>query len=109
MNQLEAGLDAVLDEAIAARKIVGGVLLASLHGRRVYERAVGYADRETRRDAQPDTIFRWASLTKPLVAVLTLALTEHGVITLEDPVTRFLPEPLEHPCPPSCGRWSLPR
>jgi len=92
MNQIEAGLDAVLDEAIANRKIVGGVLLVSLHGQRVYERAVGYADREARRDTQPDTIFRWASLTKPLVAGLTLALAERGVITLEDPVTRFLPE-----------------
>jgi CubicO group peptidase (beta-lactamase class C family) len=92
MNRIEAGLDAVLDEAIANRKIVGGVLIVSLRGQRVYERAVGYADRETRRDTQPDTIFRWASLTKPLVAAATLALTERGVIALEDPVTRFLPE-----------------
>jgi CubicO group peptidase (beta-lactamase class C family) len=92
MNQIKAGLDAVLDRAIASRAIVGGVLIASLHGQRVYERAVGYADREARRDTQLDTIFRWASLTKPLVAVLTLALVERGVITLEDPVTRFLPE-----------------
>lgn len=92
MNQLEAGLDAVLGKALADRKIVGGVLIASLHGRRVYERAVGYADRETRLQTVPGTIFRWASLTKPLVAALTLALTERGIITLEDPVTRFLPE-----------------
>jgi CubicO group peptidase (beta-lactamase class C family) len=92
MNPIEVGLDAVLDEAIAARKIVGGVLIVSLQGKRVYERAVGYADRETRQDARPDTIFRWASLTKPLVAALTLKLTERGIITLEDPVTRFLPD-----------------
>lgn len=92
MQKLETGLNAVLDKAIADRKIVGGVLVVSLRGERVYQRAVGYADREARRNAEPDTIFRWASLTKPLVAVLTLALTERGVITLDDPVTRFLPE-----------------
>ena len=92
MNDIEAGLDAVLDKAIADRKIVGGVLIVSLRGKRVYERAVGYADRETQRNAETGTIFRWASLTKPLIAALTLALTERRVIALEDPVTRFLPE-----------------
>lgn len=89
---LQQGLDAVLDKAIADRKIVGGVLMVSHRGQRVYERAVGYSDRETRRNTKLDTVFRWASLTKPLVAALTLALTERGVVTLEDPVTRFLPE-----------------
>jgi len=89
---IQNGLDAVLDKAIADREIVGGVLSVSLHGQRVYERAVGYADRESQQSTKLDTVFRWASLTKPLMAALTLALTERGVIALEDPVTRFLPE-----------------
>ena len=89
---IQHGLDAVLDKAIADRKIVGGVLSVSLRGQRVYERAVGYADRESQQNTKLDTLFRWASLTKPLMAALTLALTERGVIALEDPVTRFLPE-----------------
>ena len=89
---IQHGLDAVLDKAIADRKIVGGVLSVSLRGQRVYERAVGYADRETQQSTKLDTLFRWASLTKPLMAALTLALTERGIIALEDPVTRFLPE-----------------
>jgi CubicO group peptidase (beta-lactamase class C family) len=45
-----------------------------------------------RRKTQLDTIFRWASLTKPVLATLTLALAERGTISLEDPVTRYLPE-----------------
>src|ERR1700722_8497698 len=73
---IQKGLDAVLDKTIANRKIVGGVLSVSLHGQQVYERAVGYADRETQQSTKPDTLFRWASLTKPLMAALTLALTE---------------------------------
>jgi CubicO group peptidase (beta-lactamase class C family) len=89
---IQNGLDAVLDQAISDRKIVGGVLSVSLHGQRVYERPVGYADRESQQSTKLDTLFRWASLTKPLMAALTLALTERGVIALDDPVTRFLPE-----------------
>jgi CubicO group peptidase (beta-lactamase class C family) len=89
---IQNALDAVLDKAIADRKIVGAVLIVSLHGQRAYERAVGYADREAQRHTKLDTLFRWASLTKPLIAALTLALTERGSLALEDPVTRFLPE-----------------
>ena len=91
-TRLQGALDGVLDKAIAERSIVGGVLLVSLHGQTVYSRAAGFADREARRKTQLDTIFRWASFTKPVLATLTLALAERGTISLEDPVTRYLPE-----------------
>ena len=91
-NRLQPALDGVLDRAITDRTIVGAVLLVSSHGQTVYNRAVGFADRETRRKTQLDTIFRWASFTKPIIAALTLALTERGTISLDDPVTRFLPD-----------------
>src|SRR5579871_3003849 len=89
---LNRALDAVLEEAHAARKIVGGVVLVARDGERIYERAFGEADREAGRPTRLDTIFRFASLTKPLMAVLTLALIEKGVLALEDPVTKFLPD-----------------
>src|SRR5271163_612267 len=91
-NRLQPALDGVLDRAITDRSIVGAVLLVSSHGQTVYNRAVGFADRETRRKTQLDTLFRWASFTKPIIAALTLALTERGTISLDDPVSRFLPE-----------------
>ena len=91
-TRLKRALDAVLDKAVADRTMVGGVLLVSLHGSTVYSRAAGFADREARRQTQLDTLFRWASFTKPVVAVLTLALAERGTVSLEDPVTRFLPQ-----------------
>src|SRR3954452_25085600 len=43
-----------------------------------------------------DTLFRIASVTKPMGGALTLALVEHGVLGLDDPVARWLPE-LERP------------
>jgi CubicO group peptidase (beta-lactamase class C family) len=39
-----------------------------------------------------DTLFRIASLTKPIGGALTLSLVEDGVLELEDPVARWLPE-----------------
>jgi CubicO group peptidase (beta-lactamase class C family) len=85
-------VDRVLGQAIETRQLVGAVAMVSQAGRLAHHGAYGWADREARIPAKLDTIFRWASLTKPVTAVLTLALAERGVLSLQDPVTRFLPE-----------------
>ena len=41
---------------------------------------------------QRDSIFRIASMTKPVTAVAVLALAEDGVLRLDDPLDRWLPE-----------------
>lgn len=84
-------LDAVIDAAIAEARIVGAVVLVAEHGEIAYRRAAGHADREAGRPVLEDTIFRLASVTKPMVAAAALSLVESGHMALEDPVTRFLP------------------
>jgi CubicO group peptidase (beta-lactamase class C family) len=39
-----------------------------------------------------DTLFRWASITKPITAAAVMLLVDDGVIGLDDPVDRWLPE-----------------
>src|SRR2546423_411832 len=51
------------------------------------ERAVGAAG-----DASADGVFRVASVTKPFVAALVLTLVRDGLLALDEPVTRYLPE-----------------
>jgi CubicO group peptidase (beta-lactamase class C family) len=87
-----ARLDAVIDAAIRDEVIVGAVVLVAEDGELVYRRTAGHADRESGRRTTEDTIFRLASVTKPLVAAAALSLAEAGVIGLDDPVTRFLPD-----------------
>jgi CubicO group peptidase (beta-lactamase class C family) len=84
-------VDAVVDAGLAAGRVVGVVVLVRERGTLVYERAAGYADREAGTPMAVNTVFRIASLTKPLVAVTALALVERGRLRLDDPVTRFLP------------------
>jgi CubicO group peptidase (beta-lactamase class C family) len=91
-GKLGPAVDAVIDQAIAANTIVGGVVLAARFGEPIYRRAAGLADREAGVPVREDTIFRFASVTKPVVATAMLALAERGVISLDDPVTRFLPD-----------------
>jgi CubicO group peptidase (beta-lactamase class C family) len=57
----------------------------------VYERAVGWADREAGHRITTDAIFRIASQTKALTSVAIMALVEEGKIGLSDPVSRFIP------------------
>lgn len=87
-----ARLDAVIDAAVAEERIVGTVVMVAENGEIVYSRAAGHADREAGKPTTEDTIFRLASVTKPLVAATTLALVDAGKIALDDPVTKYLPD-----------------
>lgn len=84
-------LDSVIDDATRSGRVVGAVVLVSVDGAVVYRRASGWADREKRIPMREDTVFRYSSLTKPLVAASALLLVERGVLLLDDPVSRWLP------------------
>ena len=88
---LASRLDAVLDAALAQQKIVGAVVVAARNGPVLYQRAVGMADRENGTAMSLDTRFRLASMSKPIVSATALALADHGLIGLDDPVTRWIP------------------
>jgi CubicO group peptidase (beta-lactamase class C family) len=72
--------------------IPGAVALIMRHGQVAYFDAFGYADRSTGRPMQRDSVFRIASMTKPVTVVAALMLMEQGRLLLNDPVTRYLPE-----------------
>ena len=88
---LAARLDPILERAIAQQRIVGTVVMVARQGRVVYYRAAGFADREAQRPMQEDQLFRFASLTKPLVALTALRLADQGRLDLQAPVSRYLP------------------
>lgn len=85
-------LHSAVHEWTESGRIVGAVVLVRAGGELRYAQAAGFADRERRIPAQLDTLFRWASLTKAVSAVATLALVERDQIHLDDPVMEILPE-----------------
>lgn len=85
-------IDAAIDQAIAEKRIVGAVVLVSREGQLVYQRAAGLADRESKRPMQIDTVFRLSSVSKPIVSAAALALVDRGKLSLDDPVTKWLPD-----------------
>lgn len=88
---LRARLDPVIDRAIADKRIVGTVILVARNGDLVYARAAGLADREAGRAMREDDIFRFASVTKPFVTAAAMRLVEQGVVKLDEPVSKWLP------------------
>jgi CubicO group peptidase (beta-lactamase class C family) len=54
--------------------------------------AVGYQDLENRRPMAKDSLFRIASMTKPITAIGVMMLAEEGKLSVEDPVEKHLPE-----------------
>jgi CubicO group peptidase (beta-lactamase class C family) len=77
---------------VDAGMIPGAVIWISRNDTPAYFEAIGFAERSTRRAMQRDSIFRIASMTKPVTAVAAMMLQEQGRLLLTDPVTRYIPE-----------------
>ncbi|WP_054943528.1 serine hydrolase domain-containing protein [Paenibacillus ihuae] len=84
-------VDQVIKRTIAGKRIVGTVVLIALKGQVVYCRAAGLADREQNRPMHENALFRYASVTKPIVSTAALSLVSQGKLRLEDPVVKWLP------------------
>ncbi|HEY0779935.1 MAG TPA: serine hydrolase domain-containing protein [Gemmatirosa sp.] len=86
-----ARIDSVFQGAVDRGELAGAVALVLRDGAPVYERAIGWADREAGRRMTPTTLFRIASQTKALTSVAVMMLVEEGRLGLSDPVARYLP------------------
>lgn len=86
-----AALAEMLRGEAAAGRVAGAVaLLAGPRG--AWQGAVGRRDLASGQPLRPDAIFDIASMTKPMLATLALMLVEEGVLALDAPVQRWLPE-----------------
>lgn len=88
---------ALLERYIQKRQIAGAVALVARKGAIVHLQAQGAADLESQKPLATDSIFRLASMTKPITSVAVMMLHEEGRFLLDDPVSKFLPEFREQP------------
>ncbi|XID94620.1 serine hydrolase domain-containing protein [Paenibacillaceae bacterium WGS1546] len=80
-----------LGERIREGKLAGAAACVSKKGRVALCEIQGYADVESGKALLANSIFRLASMTKPIVAVAVMKLAEQGGLALEDPLSRFIP------------------
>jgi len=86
-----ARIDDLLRDCAARREIAGAVGLVA-RGDTVHVATAGVQDLASAVPMRRDTIFRIASMTKPIVAAAVMMLVDEGRIALDDPVERWLPE-----------------
>ena len=84
-------LEEVVQRYVDDDAIAGAVTLIARKGGQAHLRAYGMADRDAGAPMRSDTIFRIASMTKPVTSVAVMMLYEEGRFTLDDPVGQYLP------------------
>lgn len=86
--QLKARMKSFVEQGRAA----GIVTLLGYRGQVIHADAVGYQNLETKTPMKLDSLFQIASMTKPITAVAVMLAQEDGLLTVIDPVEKYLPE-----------------
>ena len=83
-------VDQLMQGFIDRRQVSGTVALIARHGKVAYFKSFGMMDEG--KPMTDDTIFRIASMTKPITSVAVMMLLEEGKILLNDPISKYLPD-----------------
>ncbi len=85
-------ISARLDAAVEAQGLVGISLAVVEGGRVAHTMHRGWEDREARVPASDATMYRWASISKPLTAIAAMQLVEQGKLDLDADIRDLVPE-----------------
>jgi CubicO group peptidase (beta-lactamase class C family) len=85
-------LDTTLEATVKRRGIPACAAMVAGPDRVLYQGAFGFRDSQSRAPITTQSIFRIASMTKPVTAVAAMQLVERGKLKLDDPVSKHLPE-----------------
>ena len=83
---------AAIEAYVEAGELAGAATLVWRDGKVVHTGCAGWRDVHARMPVERDTIFRIASMTKPITSAVALMLFEEGRFALDDPIARWAPE-----------------
>ena len=101
----QADIDAFVRKQMREQRIPGLSLAVTIDNELIFTKGYGMGNVELRSPAVAESVYEVASLTKQFVAVAVLLLAQDGKLSLDDPVSRRLPEAppgvgKNHPAPP---------
>jgi CubicO group peptidase (beta-lactamase class C family) len=82
----------LVERHMKAGEITGAVMLVARKGQVAYVDVAGTMDKDGRRPMRRDSVFRLASMTKPVVGVAVMMMLEEGRLRLDDAVSKYIPE-----------------
>src|SRR3989442_4942305 len=84
-------IDSLLQQAVRQGTVPGVVAIVANKDQILYQGAFGMMDVGQKKPMQKGSIFRMASMTKPVTSVAVMMLKEEGKLSLDDPVSKYLP------------------
>ena len=81
----------IVETRMAANQIPGFALAVVKDGEMVYGEGFGLADMDSDQPVTPETVFLLASTSKPITAISIMQLAEAGKLSLDAPITDYLP------------------
>lgn len=84
-------IDSAVTALMTAQRVPGMSVAVAVGGAVRWERGYGYADLEQCVPATPATVYRLASVSKPVTAAAVLQLAERGRLDLDAPIQRYVP------------------
>lgn len=91
-NKFQNQSSALINECITYEEVVGLSAGIYMDGKVVWTDAVGYRDMEKHVPATVDMVHRIASISKPMTAIAIMQLVEGGLIHIDDPIQKYIPE-----------------
>ncbi len=85
-------LAAFYESGLRENHILGSSLLVLKGDQVVFRRTYGLASLDDKQPVREGTIFHWASITKTFTAIALMQLEERGLVRLDDPIARYVPE-----------------
>ena len=89
-EQLDS-LSEIMNQAVTDKQVAGASFIVAHQGEVVFREGVGYADIESKRPFTADELLPIASVSKPFMASVVMALGDQGKLNLDDPVEKYLP------------------
>lgn len=92
-------IERLFRERVERQHIPGAVMGIIIDGELVWIKSTGVADTKSRAPVNPNTVFRIASMTKSFTAMAILKLRDQGKLSLDDPVSKYVPALADLPYP----------
>ena len=90
-TQRLARITQMIGRRIAAGDLAGAVTVVARRGKVAHHVSQGAMDLDSKKPMGPETMFRIASMTKPVMGVAVMMLVEEGALRLNDPVSKYIP------------------
>ncbi len=85
-------LKKIYEDGLKQNGIVGSSLVVLDHNKVVFRDVEGFQDLATKQPVDENTTFHWASISKTFTGVAIMQLRDRGLLSLDDPIVKFVPE-----------------